>query len=49
MERTYDADRMAMRALAYSDRDWTHAPAFLESESPRLKALVARSRTLGMS
>ena len=49
VERTYDADRKAMRALAYRDRDWVHAPAFLESESPRLKSLVARSRTLGMS
>ena len=49
LERSYGGSGKEMTALAYSDRDWRHARAFLESESPRLKELVARSKSLGMS
>ena len=38
-----------MNALGYSDRDWLHPRAFLESERLRIKDMVARSRSLGMS
>ena len=47
--RTYGGDKRHMRALGYRDRDWVHPKAFLESERPRIKGLVARSRSLGMS
>ena len=49
VKRSYGGGVREMRALAYSDRDWVHPKAFLESESPRLKGLVARSKSLGMS
>ena len=49
VERSYGGGGKAMRALAYSDRDWVHPKAFLESESTRIKELVARSKSLGMS
>ena len=49
MKRSYGGGGKEMRALAYSDRDWRHAKDFLENESPRLKGLVARSKSLGMS
>ena len=47
--RTYGGDKRHMRALGYRDRDWVHPKAFLESERPRIKGLVARSKSLGMS
>ena len=49
VERSYGGGGKEMRALAYSDRDWVHPKAFLESESTRIKELVARSKSLGMS
>ena len=49
VERSYGGGGKEMRALAYSDRDWVHPKAFLESESTRIKGLVARSKSLGMS
>ena len=48
LERTYGGDKRHMTALGYRDRDWFHPKAFLQSERPRIKGLVARSRSLGM-
>ncbi len=47
-ERTYSASTTEMRALAYRDREWKHHRDFMESDSPRLKELVDRSRSLGL-
>ena len=49
LKRSYASTTREMRALSYRDRDFVHARAFLESESPRIKGMVARSRSLGMS
>ena len=46
---SYGREKMAMRALGYGDREWAHPKAFLESERPRIKGLVARSKRLGMT
>ena len=49
VKRAYEASITTMRALAYRDRGWCHHRALLEGESPRIKPMVARSRTLGLS
>ncbi len=49
LRRSYGESKRTMRALAYSDRDWAHHEDFLESDRPRIKALVARSNSFGMS
>ena len=38
-----------INALGYTNRDWVHHKDFLESESPRIKGMVAHSRPLGLS
>lgn len=46
---TQSSKKRTMRALAYGDREFAHPKAFLESERPRIKGLVARSKCLGMT
>ena len=49
LARTYGASKRQMNALGYTDRDWVHHKDFLDSERPRIKGMVARSRSLGLS
>lgn len=46
---SYEGTKESIRALSYSDRDWVHHRDFLKSDRPRIQALVAPLKRLGIT